>query len=94
MPKIYRRQVAWLVSIKATVIKASTTFKAYLKKSPDQLVLTKDFLVNGINSAKVFALDEYISTGNKVLKNPDEIVFKEKPSKLKDSKGQLIDKWK
>ena len=94
MPKIYRRQVSWLVSKEAKVITASTTFKAYLKKKPDQLALLNDFLTNGVSSAKIFALDEFVSADNKVLKNPEEFVFKEKPGILVDSSGNKIEKWK
>jgi endonuclease YncB( thermonuclease family) len=94
MPKIYRRQVSWLISKEAKVIAASATFKAYLKKKPDQLALLDDFLANGINSAKVFSLDEFISAENKVLKNPEEFVFKEKAGTLVDASGKKIEKWK
>jgi endonuclease YncB( thermonuclease family) len=94
MPKIYRRQLSWLVSKEAKVITAATTFKAYLKKKPDQLVLLDDFLNNDLNSAKVFNLDEFVSADNKVLKNPDEIVFKEKPGYLVNAAGVKITKWK
>ena len=94
MPKIYRRQVSWLMSKEAKVIAASTTFKAYLKKKPDQLALLDDFLANGVNSAKIFSLDEFVSAENKVLKKPEEFVFKEKAGTLVDSKGNKIEKWK
>ncbi len=94
MPKVYRRQVSWLVSKEAKVITASTTFKAYLKKKPDQLALLNDFLDNGISSAKIFALDEFVSPDNKVLKNPEEFVFKEKAGTLVNANGVKITKWK
>lgn len=93
MPKIYRRQVSWLMSKEAKVIPASTTFKAYLKKKPDQLALLDDFLTNGINSAEIFSLDEFVSAENKVLKKPEDFVFKEKAGTLVDSKGKKIEKW-
>jgi hypothetical protein len=65
-----------------------------LKKKPDQLALLNDFLINGVNSAKIFALDEFVSADNKVLKNPEEFVFKEKPGTLVNANGQKITKWK
>ncbi len=94
MPKIFRRQVAWMVSKETKVISGSTSFQAYLKKKPDQLVLLDDFLTNGINSAKVFALHEFVSTNNKVSKKPEELVFKEKSGTLENSNGQKITAWK
>ena len=94
MPKIFRRQVAWMVAKEVKVISGSTTFKAYLKKKPDQLVLLNDFLQNGVNSAKVFSLDEFVDTADKVLKNPEELVFKEKAGTLVNANGVKITKWK
>lgn len=92
MPKIFRRQVAWKVSMKAGVLEKATSFKAYLEAKPDQLVLLNDFLENGINSAKVCQLDEFVKK-NEVLKKPDEIVFKEKAATLVDEKGKKVAKW-
>ena len=91
MPKIFRRQVAWMVAKKAKVISAGTSFKAQLKKSPDQLILLNDFLTNGSTASKVYALDDFISSDNKILKNPEEFVFQEKPGTLINSNGEKID---
>lgn len=93
MPKIFRRQVAWMVAKKAKVISAGTSFKAQLKKSPDQLILLNDFLTNGSTASKVYALDDFISIDNKILKNPEEFVFQEKPGTLINSNGEKITTW-
>lgn len=93
MPKIYRRQVSWLVSKKAKVISSATSFQSYLKKKPDQLVLLKDFLDNDLNAAVVLSLDEFLSSENLVLKKPEELVFKEKPGSLADANGKKITDW-
>lgn len=94
MPKIFRRQVAWKVAIKAGALDKKTTFKQYLASKPDQLVTLTDFLQNGVNSSTVLALDEFVDTKNKVIKNPDELVFKEKKSTLVTASGTKITKWK
>lgn len=94
MPKIFRRQVAWMVAKKAGVLDKSTKFKEYLAGKPDQLVLLNDFLDNGVNSSKVFSLDEFVDAKNKVLKAPDELVFKEKAATLVNASGTKITKWK
>ncbi|MBL7701455.1 MAG: thermonuclease family protein [Ferruginibacter sp.] len=94
MPKIYRRQVSWLVSKKAKVISSATSFQSYLKKKPDQLVLLKDFLDNDLNSATVLNLNEFISPENFVLKSPEDFVFKEKPGTLVNGSGKKIAEWK
>jgi hypothetical protein len=93
MPKIYRRQVAWMVAKKAKVIAAGTGFKTQLKKSPDQLVLLNDFLANGPTASKVYALHDFISVDNKILKNTEEFVFQEKPGTLVNAKGIKITTW-
>jgi endonuclease YncB( thermonuclease family) len=93
MPKIFRRQVAWAVQKKAGVITKSTKFKAYLKKSVDQLVLLEDFLENGLESARVCSLHEFITEDNEIEVDPEELVFQEKPGTLVDSNGNKILIW-
>lgn len=93
MPKIFRRQVSWMVSKKAKVVSGSTGFKTYLKKKPDQLVLLDDFLTNTLNSATVLSLDKFVSDDNIILKNPEELVFKEKPGILVNAQGKQITSW-
>lgn len=93
MPKIFRRQVSWMVQKETKVIPASTSFQAYLKKTPDQLVLLNDFLVNGIHAAKVFFLHDFVNSNAMVAKNPEELVFQEKPGTLVDAKGKKITDW-
>lgn len=93
MPKIFRRQVAWMISKKASIITAGTSFKTQLQKSPDQLVLLNDFLANGITASKVYALHDFISPENKILKKPEEIIFQEKAGTLVDTNGKKITAW-
>jgi hypothetical protein len=93
MPKIFRRQVSWMVQKKAKVIPAGMSFHSYLKKAPDQLVLLNDFLANGITSATIVNLHDFISADNKVLKNPEEMVFNEKPGTLVNAKGKKVTNW-
>jgi endonuclease YncB( thermonuclease family) len=92
MPKIYRRQVAWMVSKKAKVIESTVKFADYLKEKPDQLVLLNDFLQNDLNSAEVKNLHDFVIK-NKVTKNPEELVFKEKAGTLVDANGNKVEQW-
>lgn len=94
MPKIYRRQVSWVVCKKTKVISAGTSFKTQLKKSPDQLVLLNDFLSDGLTAATVHALHDFINDQNKILKKPEEFIFQEKPGTLVNSSGKKITEWK
>jgi len=93
MPKIFRRQVAWMISKKSGVLTNNAPFENHLKKSPDQLVLLKDFLENGVHAAKVYALHKFVKDF-KVEKGPDEMVFKEKPGTLVNTNGKKLTKWK
>lgn len=93
MPKIFRRQVAWQVSKKATVEPATASFKSHLEKSPDQLILLNDFLQNGPTSSKVYNLHDYISSKGIISKKPEELVFQEKPGTLVNKNGKKITDW-
>ena len=93
MPKIFRRQTAWMISKKVGVITKTTSFKTYLKKTPDQLILLNDLLSEGLHSATVYALHNFVSADNLITKKPEELIFKEKPGTLVNSKGVKIEKW-
>jgi endonuclease YncB( thermonuclease family) len=93
MPKIFRRQVAWKVAVKAGVLEKGTSFKDYLASKTDDLVLLNDFLDNGVNSAKVYHLDDFVDKKNQVTKKPDELVFKEKAAILYNANGGKVEKW-
>ena len=93
MPKIFRRQVSWMVAKKAGVIASNTKFKEYLQLKPDQLVMLNDFLENTLNSAEVKVLDEFVTSKNIVIKSPEDFVFKEKPSTLVNANGKKITLW-
>jgi endonuclease YncB( thermonuclease family) len=93
MPKIFRRQTSWMVSKKAGVISSKMNFQTYLKGAPDQLILLDDFLKNGVHSSRVLNLHEFITPKNIMNKGADELVFKEKPGTLVNSKGKKIENW-
>lgn len=93
MPKIFRRQCAWMVSKKAGVIARSTSFQSYLKKTPDQLILLNELITMGAHSAPVYSLHDFLTVDNRVTKNPIDLVFKEKPGTLVNSRGTKITKW-
>lgn len=93
MPKIFRRQVSWQTCKKAKVITASTTFKTQLQKNPDQLILLKDFLANGLTSSTVFNLHDFIDAKGMIQKKPDELIFQEKPGTLVDKNNKKIERW-
>lgn len=93
MPKIFRRQVGWQVAKKAKVITASFSFKNYLKKSPDQVVLLDEFLNNGLTAATIQTLDDFITPEGIILKTPEQLVFQEKPGTLVNTNGVKVINW-
>jgi endonuclease YncB( thermonuclease family) len=93
MPKIFRRQVSWQLSLMAGVTAAGTSFSDFLKKSPDELLLLNDFIANDVNSAKTRFLHEMIDQQNNILKAPEAFVFKEKRSTLVNTAGNKITDW-
>ena len=93
MPKLFRRQTSWLVSKKAGIIPNNISFKDYLDNSSDELFLLDDILDSDIHSSTIFTLDDFISRENKVLINPEKLIFREKPGTLVNSKGRKITKW-
>jgi endonuclease YncB( thermonuclease family) len=93
MPKIFRRQVSWMIAKKAKVITNTTSFHTYLKTKPDDLYLLKDYLANVNKPANKYFLHDFVNSSNKVLKNPEDLVFKEKPAKVVNSKGKTITNW-
>jgi endonuclease YncB( thermonuclease family) len=93
IPKIFRRQVAWQLSLRAGLTAAGTSFSSFLKQSPDELLLLKDFLEHDVNSAKTRFLHDMIAPNDTILKAPEELVFKEKPGTLVNAAGKKIIAW-
>lgn len=93
MPKLYRRQVAWMVGKKAGVYSRSMSFAAYLKTLKDQYIILDDFMVNSLESSVVHPLHELISNKEKVKTRAEYMIIFEAPSKLVNARGNLITKW-
>lgn len=93
MPKIFRRQVAWAVAKKAGIANTSKNFKGHLQKTPDQLMLLKDFLQDGLTAGKMHALHEFVDAKGKILEAPEQLVFQEKPGTLLNKNGKKITAW-
>lgn len=91
LPKIFRRQTSWWAYKQAGV--TTKSFKSYLAQKRDELLLTKDFLANGVHSAKTHYLDEFMEIDGAYTLRPEEMVFKEGTSALVDSSGKKITTW-
>jgi endonuclease YncB( thermonuclease family) len=91
LPKLFRRQTTWWAYTKAGI--ASSSFKGYLSKKRDELMLTDDFLANGVHSSTTRFLDEFLKTDGTFTLRSEDMVFKEKSSTLVDITGQEIHSW-
>jgi endonuclease YncB( thermonuclease family) len=78
MPKVFRRLSTWEVNKRAKMVQG--TFESYLVKQRDYCHLRADFLDQG-PAADVRSLDEFVNKGQLTV-SPDDLVFREKPSKL------------
>lgn len=89
-PKLFRRQVLYEVR-KAAGLESISFFKFVVKKR-DDMHLTQEFLGQGAASAPVHFLGDFLQNEVLTLK-PEDIVFRESPSKLIDANGEEITGW-
>jgi len=90
MPKLFRRQCTWAVRRKATV--TTKDFVNFIKSGKDQFFLLTEFLEQGESASPLHRIEEFIKN-NTFGKGPEELVFREDPSKLVDAGGQIITDW-
>ncbi len=91
MPKLFRRQCTWYVHTKAQVEKAN--FLNYLIKRRDGCFLVKDFLEQGQSAAPLHFLGDFVTGNGTVTIRPQNLVFREDPSKLLGTNGKEITQW-
>lgn len=89
VPKLFRRLSTFVVNRKAKMVSGS--FEAYLrsKRPGDAVHRTDEFLEQGAGAAPLHFLDEFVESGQFIVW-PEEIVFREQPSTLVDSRNQEI----
>jgi endonuclease YncB( thermonuclease family) len=90
MPKVFRRQLAYRVQRKVKVFSGS--FADYLKKNKDDCCKTDEFLAQGVNTAPIYQLADFMK-GNRFTVKPHEVVFREKFSSLVDENGDRIEEF-
>ncbi len=93
LPKLFRRQVLW--HMQKEVHKFSGTFTHFLEKQKDGWVRTGDFLAdpNLKPTSKTRNLSELVDEHGTFMAAASDIVFFEKPSTLRDSRGKKITSW-
>jgi endonuclease YncB( thermonuclease family) len=87
MPKIFRRLLAFSFEKGAGIRQGS--FKTYLKERRDECFELEDFLDQGPDAATLTTLDRFM-TGTRFRPEPQQLVFREKPSSLFDANGVKI----
>jgi len=91
-PKLFRRLSTYTALRDAGII--DMTFKQYLQKERDYCFLLSEFLEQGPTASTPYQLDEFIDDGENLTKQTYELVFQEKPSRLRDKDGgQIIKNW-
>jgi len=90
-PKLFRRLCTWWAQRKAGYVKGS--FARYLADQPDPLFLTDEFLEQGPYAATEHVLNEYLKSDGEFALQPEQVVFKEKPSKLVGPDGKPVTDW-
>ena len=91
LPKLFRRQCTFFAYRKAKVVPPG--FRRYLESAKDGFYLTDNFLENGVHSAELQLLHEHVDSDNRFDLNPDDLVFREKASKLVGPDNQPILGW-
>lgn len=89
-PKVFRRISTWQVSRSAKVVSGS--FAQYLAGTKDDCFETDDFLEQGRDAATLVQFADFVK-GDTITAAPDDLVFREAPSKLVDENSDLITDW-
>jgi endonuclease YncB( thermonuclease family) len=87
IPKIYRRLATWAVNRRAKMVTGG--FARYLGAQSDPCFVTDDFLEQG-TAATERELAEFVDTDGTLLFWPEELVFKDAPSRLVGSGGAVV----
>jgi endonuclease YncB( thermonuclease family) len=89
LPKLFRRLATYRVNKRAKMVTGS--FETYLrsKRSSDGVHLTEEFVAQGASAAPVRYLDEFVE-GGQVTVWPEQLVYREKPSRVVGPGGATI----
>ena len=91
LPKLFRRLVSYAMCKKVGITRKSLA--AFLAEKPDECYLTSEFLSQGSHAAQTRYLHEFVDAKGTFKLLPQDLVFREKPSKLVDASGAEIKNW-
>lgn len=94
-PKLYRRQVEWYVFKK--IGRFNGSFKKFLesKSKPDLVFLASEYIPKEDKQDQLtkHKLYEYLDYNGDILFGPEDLIFLEKDSTLKDKNYQVVTGW-
>ena len=90
MPKLFRRFCTFTVHKRVGIEHGKLHDFIKKGKPADDCFLTKEFLIQGATAAPVHNLSEFVGSDDKITKEPQELVFREKASTLLGPNGQPI----
>ena len=88
LPKLFRRVATWMVNRRAKMFTGG--FTKFLEAQGDPCFLTEDFLDQG-PAATQRELVEFVDTDGGVLIWPEDLVFRDAPSRLVGADGQDVE---
>lgn len=91
MPKLFRRHCTWAVYRRAGIV--TKKFLQYLIETRDDFFLTEEFLEQGQSAATLHFLGDFLQANGKFELEPEDMVFREKQSKLVGPDGEIITTW-
>lgn len=91
-PKLYRRQCTWWAYKKFGTFRSG--FDTFLTLSKNDVFFElSSVLDDGRFAAVPIPLDKMVKGGKTIMYGPDQVVFKEAPSRLYAIDGKVIDQW-
>jgi endonuclease YncB( thermonuclease family) len=93
LPKLFRRQANYAIARKYTDQVLPETFSQFVSTGAgNQMHRTDDFVLQGAAAARIEYLGQNIRS-NRLTLEPEQIVFRERPSLLIDSEGNPVTRW-
>jgi endonuclease YncB( thermonuclease family) len=90
-PKLFRRLCSWTALRGAGIFPGD--FRSYLLQGHESLFLTTEFLRDGIHAAPLHFMADFLQPDGTFSLAPEEIIFREAPSKLVGPDGKKITVW-
>jgi endonuclease YncB( thermonuclease family) len=91
LPKVFRRLCTWYVHKKVGTV--NTDFLNYLISRRDGCFLRKEFFEQGESASVLHILSDFLKKDGTFDIRPEELIFREAPSRLIGPDGLTINEW-